>query len=58
MDVLFARTVRPLVPREARGATGIGYWDYEGVLEAKLVFSDDDAQGAMEVARRSRFLTE
>lgn len=28
-------------------ATGVGFWDYDGMLVAKLVFSDDDAQGAV-----------
>ena len=39
-------------------AGGVGFWDYDGMLVAKLVFSDDDAQGAVEVARRSGPLTE
>ena len=38
-------------------ATGVGFWDYDGMLVAKLVFSDDDAQEAVEVVRRSESLT-
>ena len=32
-------------------ATGIALWDYDGALEAKLVFDEADAEGAIEVIR-------